>query len=62
MGIIILACRDFINSMGLLHRENELHLFAPAPLQEILDLQLKAAATVLPYALHFHPLRGKACW
>jgi ribonuclease Z len=49
----------FINSMGLLHRENELHLFAPAPLQEILDLQLKAAATVLPYALHFHPLEGE---
>ncbi|AXY75408.1 ribonuclease Z [Paraflavitalea soli] len=49
----------FINSMGLLHRENDLHLFAPAPLQEILNLQLKAAATVLPYALHFHPLEGE---
>lgn len=49
----------FINSMGLLHRENELHLFAPAPLKEILDLQLKAAATILPYALHFHPLEGE---
>lgn len=47
----------FINSMGLLHRENDLHLFAPAPLQEILDLQLKAAATILPYQLHFHPLQ-----
>lgn len=46
----------FINSMGLLHRENDLHLFAPAPLKEILDLQLKAAATILPYPLHFHPL------
>lgn len=46
----------FINSMGLLHRENDLHLFAPAPLKEILDLQLKAASTVLPYPLHFHPL------
>jgi ribonuclease Z len=47
----------FINSMGLLHREHELHLFAPAPLKEILDLQLKAAATILPYQLHFHPLQ-----
>lgn len=46
----------FINSMGLLHREHELHLYAPAPLQDILDLQLKAASTVLPYQLHFHPL------
>lgn len=49
----------FINSMGLLHRENELHLYAPAALQEILDLQLKAAATILPYDLHFHPLEGE---
>lgn len=49
----------FIHSMGLLNREQELHLFAPAPLQEILDLQLKAASTVLPYSLHFHPLEGE---
>ena len=33
----------FLSSMGLLQREQELHLFAPAPLQEILDLQFKAA-------------------
>jgi ribonuclease Z len=46
----------FLNSMGLLHREHDLHLFAPAPLQEILDLQFKAANTILPYTLHFHPL------
>jgi ribonuclease Z len=48
-----------LHSMGLLHRENELHLFAPAPLQKILDLQLEAAANVLPYKLHFHPLDGE---
>jgi ribonuclease Z len=46
----------FLNSMGLLQREHELHLFAPTPLKEILDLQFKAANTVLPYQLHFHPL------
>ena len=46
----------FLSSMGLLQREQELHLFAPAPLQEILDLQFKAANTILPYQLHFHPL------
>lgn len=45
-----------INSMGLLNREHELHLFAPAALQIILQLQLEAANTVLPYRLHFHPL------
>ena len=46
----------FLNSMGLLHRENDLHLFAPPELEPILDLQFKAASTVLPYKLHFHPL------
>jgi ribonuclease Z len=46
----------FLHSMGLLHRENDLHLFAPAPLQQILELQLQAAANNLPYPLHFHPL------
>jgi ribonuclease Z len=46
----------FIHSMGLLHREHELHLFAPAQLKDILDLQLNAGNTVLPYTLHFHPL------
>jgi ribonuclease Z len=46
----------FLNSMGLLQREHELHLYAPAPLKEILDLQFRAASTILPYKLHFHPL------
>jgi ribonuclease Z len=46
----------FIHSMGLLNRENDLHLYAPAQLKEILDLQFKAAGSSLPYQLHFHPL------
>jgi ribonuclease Z len=46
----------FLHSMGLLHREHELHLFAPGPLKAILDLQIEAAANLLPYPLHFHPL------
>src|SRR6266700_2986807 len=46
----------FLNSMGLLNREHELHLYGPAPLQEILQLQFRAAATTLPYPLHFHAL------
>ena len=45
-----------ITSMGLLGREHDLNIFAPAPLKEIIDLQLKAGATTLPYALCFHPL------
>ncbi len=51
----------FLNSMGLLHRENDLHLFAPPELEPILDLQFKAANTILPYQLHFHPLTEETC-
>ena len=49
----------FLHSMGLLHREHDLHLFAPAPLQQIIQLQLEAAANQLPYQLHFHPLQDE---
>jgi ribonuclease Z len=45
-----------ISSLGLLGREQDLHLFAPAPLQQIIELQLQAANTILPYKLHFHAL------
>lgn len=45
-----------LTSMGLLGREHDLNIFAPAPLKEIIDLQLKAGSTILPYALSFHPL------
>jgi len=45
-----------ITSMGLMNREHDLHLFAPAPLKELIDWQLRVAATTLPYTLHFHPL------
>jgi ribonuclease Z len=46
-----------ITSMGLLGRDHDMHLYAPAPLKEIIDLQLKVADTILPYKLHFHPLK-----
>ncbi len=46
-----------ITSFGLLSRTNNLHLYAPAPLKQILDLQLQVADTRLPYTLHFHPLQ-----
>jgi ribonuclease Z len=45
-----------ITSMGLLGREADLHLYAPAMLKDILDLQFKAADTKLPFSLHFHAL------
>ncbi len=46
-----------LTSMGLLGRTQEMHVFAPAPLQDIIHLQLKVADVHLPYALHFHPLQ-----
>lgn len=47
-----------ITSMGLMNREHDLHLFAPAPLKDLIAWQLNVAATALPYTLHFHPLEG----
>lgn len=45
-----------INSMSLLGRTQDLHLHAPAPLEQIIQLQLDAASTVLCYKLYFHAL------
>ena len=45
-----------LNTFGLLSHIQELHVFAPAPLQQIIEMQLNVAATVLPYPLHFHTL------
>ena len=46
-----------INSMNLLRRIQDLHLYAPAPLEEIINLQLAVANTRLSFTLHFHPLQ-----
>ncbi len=45
-----------LTSMGLVGRTNELHLFGPPPLKEIVDLQLAVAGTVLPYPIVFTPV------
>jgi ribonuclease Z len=45
-----------ITSYGLLGRINDLHLYAPSTLKQILDLQLNVSDTRLPYNLYFHPL------
>lgn len=47
-----------INSFALLSRLPELHIVGPAPLKEIIDLQLKVADTRLTYDLHFHAING----
>jgi ribonuclease Z len=45
-----------LNSMHLLGRKEELHLYGPPLLKEILDLQLEASQTTLNYPLFFYPL------
>ncbi len=45
-----------LTSYSLLSRTTDLHLYGPAPLKKILDLQLEAASTILCYNLHFHPI------
>jgi ribonuclease Z len=45
-----------LTSMSLLSRTQDLHLHAPAVLEDIINLQLKAANTTLNYKVHFHPL------
>jgi ribonuclease Z len=43
-----------ITSMCLLGREDDLHVFGPAALQQIIDIQLKVADTILPFKLLFN--------
>jgi ribonuclease Z len=49
-----------INTFGLLSHKQELHVYGPSPLQEIIEMQLKVADTTLPYPLHFHTINGNA--
>jgi ribonuclease Z len=45
-----------LNTFGLLSHQQELHVFGPSPLQQIIELQMTVAETSLPYPLHFHTL------
>lgn len=45
-----------LTSMSLLNRTQDLHIHAPAALEQIINLQLKAADTQLSYLIFFHPL------
>ena len=45
-----------ITSMSLLSRTQDLHIYAPASLEPIINLQLKVADTKLSYKLYFHAL------
>jgi len=48
-----------INSFGLLNHLQDLHIYAPSPLKEIIEWQLKVANTTLPYKLYFHTISGE---
>ena len=48
-----------LTSMGLLGRITDLHLYAPPVLEKIIQLQLDAAAAVLPYTLYFHAITAE---
>jgi ribonuclease Z len=48
-----------LTSMGLLGRVQDLHLYAPKKLEDIIKLQLAVADTVLPFALYFHALENE---
>lgn len=49
-----------LSTLSLLNHQQELSLYGPASLKEILDLQNKVADLDLCYPLHFHPLSGAA--
>lgn len=49
-----------LNTFGLLSHKQELHVYGPAPLQQIIEMQLNVGDTVLPYPLHFHTLTDNA--
>ncbi len=47
-----------INTFNLLSHKQELHVYGPAPLQQIIEMQLQVADTAMCYPLHFHTLTG----
>jgi ribonuclease Z len=50
-----------LTSFHLLGRTDELHLYGPPLLKEIIDLELSASGTTLNYPLHFHSLTSDGC-
>ncbi|MDZ4794284.1 MAG: ribonuclease Z [Bacteroidota bacterium] len=49
-----------INSFSLLSHQQEMHVYGPSPLKEIIDLQLKVADTTMCYPLHIHHISENA--
>jgi ribonuclease Z len=49
-----------LNTLGLLSHQQEMHVFGPSPLKEIIELQLKVADTQLCFPLQLHTITGPA--
>ena len=49
-----------LNTFGLLSHRQELHVYGPAQLQQIMEMQMNVADTLLPYPLYFHTLKEAA--
>src|SRR3954468_10816057 len=46
-----------LTSFGLMSREHDLHIHAPEPLKQILDLLFSTADTKFPFTIYFYPLQ-----
>ncbi|MGK6351760.1 ribonuclease Z [Parapedobacter sp. DT-150] len=49
-----------VSSMHLIGRKDELHVYGPPPLKEIIELHFKHSQTVLRYPLHIHATQDQA--
>jgi ribonuclease Z len=47
-----------ISTFGLLNRQNDLHIFGPKGIREIINIQLKLSNSWLKFGLHFHELES----
>lgn len=50
-----LGLPGLVSSMHLLGRKNPLHIYCPAPLQELMELNMKYSDTFLNFEVIFHP-------
>ncbi len=48
-----------LTTMGLNSRKNELNIYSPKELKEIIELQFKVGDAHLPYTIHFHALENE---
>ncbi|MBD0351777.1 MAG: MBL fold metallo-hydrolase, partial [Flavisolibacter sp.] len=49
-----------LNTFNLLSHKQELHVYGPEPLQQIIEMQLNVAEAYMCYPLHFHTITENA--